>query len=117
MTYRKDIPYVNHIYDAINDIEESIKKMSKADFIKNKDAKEANVRRLEIIGEAAKNISHKLKEDYNYIEWKKISGTRDIAIHRYFGVNFDIIWDILKRDIPVLKKQIEKIKKELGSKG
>ncbi len=114
MTLHKDIPYINHILDAINDIEESIKKLSKKEFFVNKDARDSNIRRLEIIGEASKNISDKLKAKYTKVEWKKISGTRDIVVHRYFGVDFNVVWDILKEDIPLLKKHMETIKKELN---
>lgn len=87
MTNHKDIPYVKHILDSINDIEESTRKLSKEKFKKNKDVKDATLRGLEIIGEAAKNISDKLKKKYPKIEWAKIAGTRDVPIHHYFGVN------------------------------
>jgi len=113
MTNHKNLPYINHILDAIKDVEESLKDITKDQFIKNKDVKEANIRRIEIIGEAVKNISQSLKDEHKEIEWTKIAGTRDKMIHNYFGVNLDIIWDIIKKDLPKLKKQIEKIKKDL----
>ena len=110
MKVHKDIPYLNHMLDAINDIEESIKNLSKKEFIINKDVKDANIRRLEIIGEAAKNLSKKIKDKNSDIEWKKIAGTRDIVVHHYFGIDHDIVWNIIKKDLPILKKEIEKIK-------
>ncbi len=113
MTYSEDLPYLNHILDAIKDIEESLKGLSKSQFLKNKDVKEANIRRLEIIGEAAKNISLSVKQEYTQIQWAKIVGTRDKMIHHYFGVDLDIVWEIIKKDIPLLKKQIQIIKEEL----
>ena len=113
MTNHKNLPYINHILDAIKDVEESLKDITKDQFIKNKDVKEANIRRIEIIGESVKNISQSLKDEHKEIEWTKIAGTRDKMIHNYFGVNLDIIWDIIKKDLPKLKKQIEKIKKDL----
>ncbi len=116
MTKHEDAPYIEHISDAINDIQESVKGLSKDQFSNNKDKKDANIRRLEIIGEAAKNLSSKLKEKYKKIEWSKIIGTRDKVIHAYSKVNLNIVWDIIKKDLPKLKKQMEKIKKELDSK-
>lgn len=113
MTRHEDTPYIRHILDATNDIEESVKNLSKERFVKNKDVRDSNVRRLEIIGEAVKNISRELKEKYQEVEWNKIAATRDKIIHHYFGVNLDIIWDIIKKDLPELKRQIIKILKDL----
>ncbi len=113
MIKHEDLPYINHILDAINDIEESVKNISKEKFEETKDVKDANIRRLEIVGEAVKNISKKLKERYKEIEWNKIIGTRDKMIHHYFGVNLSIIWNIIKKDLPDLKKKMQKIKDEI----
>lgn len=113
MTKHQDAPYLKHIVDAIKDIEESIKDLSKEDFISNKDVKDANIRRLEIIGEAVKNISKKLREEHKDIEWNRIAGTRDKVIHNYFGVNLDIVWEIIYEDLPKLKKKVEKILKSI----
>ena len=113
MTEHKNLPYIEHILDAINDIHESVKDISKEKFLSNKDVQDANLRRLEIIGEAAKNLSNKLKQEYKEVEWNKIIGMRDKVIHGYFSVDLEIIWNIIKNDIPKLKKQIEKIKEEL----
>jgi uncharacterized protein with HEPN domain len=113
MTFNKDISYINHILDAISDIEESIKNISREKFEKTKDIKDANIRRIEIIGEAVKNLSNNIKEKYNEIEWNKIIGTRDKMIHHYFGVDLDIIWNIIKISIPDLKIKILKIKKDI----
>lgn len=113
MTKHEDLPYINHILDAIKDVEESLKGLTKNQFVKNKDVKEANIRRIEIIGEAVKNISQNLKDKHKEIEWTKIAGTRDKMIHNYFGVNLDIIWDIIKINLPDLKIKILKIKEDL----
>lgn len=113
MTQHENGPYLNHILDAINDIEESLKDASKEDFLKNKDMKEANIRRLEIIGEATKNISKEFKDTHKEIEWSDMAKTRDKIIHYYFGVNLEIVWDIIKSKLPSLKPKIIKILKEI----
>ena len=114
MIKHEDLPYINHILDAIDDIEESVKNISKKKFEETKDVKDANIRRLEIIGEAVKNISKELKEKYKEVEWNRIIGTRDKMTHHYFWVNLDIIWDIIKKDLPELKKRVKKIKEDLN---
>jgi len=112
----EDLPYIKHILDAINDIENSIKNLSKEEFKKSKDTKDATVRRIEIIGEAVKNISKGMRNKYPTIEWKKIAGTRDIMIHAYFNVDLDVTWDIVKKDLPDLKKKMRIILEEESSK-
>jgi uncharacterized protein with HEPN domain len=79
------------------------------EFIKSEILKRACSRSLEIIGEAAKNLSPDFKRQYKEIEWKKLSGLRDKMIHGYFGVNWDIVWDVIRNQIPKLKVQIENI--------
>ena len=112
---RKDLPFILHILEAITNIEESISTIDKTQFLRNSDAKDANVRRLEIIGEAIKNISPLLKKKYPDVEWAKIAGTRDKIIHHYFGVDLEIIWEIIKTNLPDLETKlipiIEKMKK------
>ncbi len=115
MTFHKDIPYINHILDYINDIEESIYRINKSEFLKDKDVKESNIRRLEIIGEAIKNLSREIREKYKEVEWNKVAGMRDRIAHKYFDIDMDIVWETIKNKIPTLKKQIIKIKKDLDS--
>ena len=56
-----------------------------------------------------KNISPDFRKKYKDIEWQKIAGMRDKVIHFYFGVNWDVVWDVIKNKIPKLKEQIEEI--------
>jgi uncharacterized protein with HEPN domain len=105
--------FLDDILENINLIEESLSKLNKKEFLKDRMVQDATIRRLEVIGESAKNIQQNVKEKYPEVEWKKIVGTRDRIIHAYFITDLDIIWNIIKRDIPKLKKQIEKIKEEL----
>ncbi|MFW6233287.1 MAG: DUF86 domain-containing protein [Nanoarchaeota archaeon] len=105
--------FLEHILNSIRDSEKSIKNKSRREFDKNKDMQDASIRRIEIIGEAAKNIPDSIRKKYSNIPWKEIIGTRDKMIHHYFGVDLDIVWEIIKNDFPQLKKQVLKIKKEI----
>ena len=78
-------------------------------FIRDTKTQDAIVRNIEIIGEAVKNISEDFRNLYPEIPWKNIAGMRDKLIHHYFGVNIDIIWNVVKNDLPTIIKQIERI--------
>lgn len=100
---------LKHILDAINEIEDYIDDVGFSDFETNSMMKNASIRQLEIIGEASSRISNELKSEYPLINWKDIIGFRNIIIHQYFGIDEKIVWDILKNDLPILKKLIRKI--------
>ena len=100
---------LEHIIDSILSIEEYTEKISKNDFKNDAKTQDAVIRKLEIIGEAVKNLPASFKNKNPEIPWKKIAGTRDVLIHEYFGVDVNMIWIVIKEDIPKLKKQIEKI--------
>ena len=101
--------FLEDIIEYIELIEKSMEGCEKSKFLKDRDLQDATVRRLEIIGEATKNIPRNFRENYKMIEWKKIAGLRDIIIHAYFKVDLDIVWNIVKKNLPDLKKQIKEI--------
>lgn len=101
--------FIKHIRDAITDIEHSVKNLSQNEFKENKDIKDATIRRIEIIGEATKNVPESFRTKHPEIPWSDIAGMRDKLIHEYFGVNLDRVWVVVKKDIPTLKRQIKEI--------
>ena len=103
---------MQHIIIEIIKIENSTKRISKEEFKKNLDLQDATIRRIEIIGEAVKNLPPEFIKRHPKIEWAKIAGTRDKLIHHYFGVDLDLTWEIIKKDIHPLKDKIEEILEE-----
>ena len=113
MKRKGDLVFIEHILESINAIKDFSRKIHKEELISNRLKQSAIVREIEVIGEAVKNISESLKDKHPEVEWKEITGTRDKMIHHYFGVDINIIFEIIKKDIPNLKRKIEKIKKDL----
>lgn len=103
----RDIVFVNHLLDSARAIEEFSKGLSKSDLDSNRLKRSAIVREIEVIREAAKNLSDDFRNKHKDIPWKEIIGTRDKMIHHYFGVNADVVWDIIKKDVPDLKKRLD----------
>ncbi len=106
--------FVEDILESVKLIEKYIGNTSKKNFGKNQKLKDSVIRRLEIIGEAVKSIPDDFKEKYAEVPWKKIAGLRDILTHAYFGIDLNITWDIIKKDLPALKEKILDIKNKLG---
>ena len=112
---RENILFVKDIIENINLIEKSIIKITEKNFKSNKLLIDATIRRLEIIGEAVKNLPIDFITKYPEVQWKDISGFRDVMVHGYFVVDLDKVWVVIKEDLPALKQQIQKIKKNLAS--
>jgi len=109
---KRDEAYLKDMLDAISDIEAFIANVNEAAFYQNKEKKYAIVRALEIIGEAAKNVSKELRAEHKYVPWKDIAGMRDKLIHVYFGIKWELVWETVKNKIPELKNQLVQISTE-----
>ncbi|GBE54558.1 hypothetical protein BMS3Bbin15_00715 [archaeon BMS3Bbin15] len=109
---KRNSVYLQHIIDAIQAIEKFIKDISRDQFLEDDMVKSAVIRKIEIIGEAVKNISEEMKRNYPEIPWKNIAGMRDKLIHGYFGVDEERVWEVTQKDLPLLKEQISEIIKE-----
>jgi len=106
---RDDTVYLRHILDAIESIEDYTRGMSENEFLSNSMAHDAVVRQIEIIGEAARNISSEFQTKHSKLPWGKMTGIRNKIIHEYFNINYAIVWDTVNDDLPLLKKSIKKL--------
>lgn len=98
--------FLTHILESIAEIENFIRNISEKEFENDTKTQDAVIRRIEIIGEATKNLPSAFKNKNPQIEWREMAGMRDKLIHEYFGVDLDLVWEVVKNDIPKLKKQI-----------
>ena len=101
--------FVRDIMDSILKIEDYTRGLSQKDFSKDDLTQDAVVRRLEIIGEATKNLPRDFRLKYPDIPWKKMASMRDVLIHVYFRVNVQRVWKVIEEDLVELKRQIKHI--------
>jgi len=94
---------VAHALDAIAEVEKYLLAVSYDQFMMNSEKRFATIKQIEIIGEACNRMSDEFKELHPEIKWREINGFRNISIHEYFGVDYRIVWDIVKNDLPPLK--------------
>ncbi|WP_229395768.1 DUF86 domain-containing protein [Methanosarcina sp. DH1] len=100
------------ILETIESCERFIEGMDFDQFVSDEKTVFAVNHALEIIGEAAKHVPEKVREEYPFVPWRKMAGIRDVIIHAYFGVNLNIIWNTANERLPELKKDIQKILEE-----
>ena len=100
---------LQHIFDAIVEIESYLLNQDFRQFAENSMMRFASIKQLEIIGEASNHISDETKSKFSNIEWAQIVGMRNVFIHEYFGVDQHIVWEIIKTDLPDLKIKIKEI--------
>ncbi|WOK06562.1 DUF86 domain-containing protein [Imperialibacter roseus] len=100
---------LRHIYDAILEIELYVAGKSFSDFMDNSMMRFACIKQLEIVGEASNHISAETKNIFSSVEWTQIVGMRNIFVHEYFGIDANLVWEILTNDIPELKDKVKEI--------
>ena len=103
------LEYVQHILDETDYLMSETQRLSHHQFIQDETLKRAFVRSIEIIGEAAKKVPDTLRQKYSSVEWRALAGMRDRLIHGYFGIDYDIVWDVVINKIPQLQKEVEEI--------
>jgi uncharacterized protein with HEPN domain len=110
---KNDLVYLEHIDEFCSDLKDYLYELNDfEEFKNNKLYQDAIIRKLEIIGEASKNISEELKNKYPEIPWKEMKALRNVIVHEYFGINYAIIWEVLTKRIPILHNQIKEIIKD-----
>jgi len=109
MPRTEDIVRLRHMLDAARKAVEFTEGYGRTDLDKDEKLALSLVRLLEILGEAAKNVSEQCRQKYPAIPWRQIAGTRDRLIHGYFDVDFDVVWKIITVDLPALVIQLEKV--------
>jgi uncharacterized protein with HEPN domain len=108
---KDDRAYLQHIRDALQDIAEYCGSNHSA-FLDDRMRQDATLRKLEIIGQAVKNLSDDTKSRQPAIPWRQIAGMRDKVIHDYFGLNLEIVWAVVQKDLPALRVAIEALLKD-----
>ena len=105
--------YIKDIFEAMSAVQTFVEGMDFDAFVADDKTASAVVRKLEIIGEASKNVPEEVRQKYPQVPWRQMAGMRDQIIHAYFAVDYAVVWDTLKVDIPPLQPIIAQILKDL----
>lgn len=106
MSKRSDQEFLSDIREALQRISVYVGGLDYAAFVKDIKTQDAVIRNLEILGEATKNLSDEFRAKHSGVPWKSMAAARDRLIHHYFGVNLDIVWQIVSTELTKLAKQL-----------
>ncbi|MBL7780064.1 MAG: DUF86 domain-containing protein [Saprospiraceae bacterium] len=109
MAKRDEILFLEEVYESIDLIEKYVSGLTEKEFEENTEKQDAVLRRIEIIGEAVKNLSQKTRSQYPDLPWKEMAGMRDVVIHQYFGVTIGMVWRVATSDLILLRDRIKDI--------
>lgn len=101
--------YLRHILVEADYLIECSRDLSAEQFLSDETLKRAFVRSLEVIGEAAKKLPEAFRAAYPGVDWRAMAGMRDRLIHAYFGIDYELVWDVVTRKIPDLRREIAAI--------
>jgi uncharacterized protein with HEPN domain len=105
---------VQHILDAIGEVEAYIAGVTEEKFLESSEKRFATIKQIEIIGEACTKIAPEIKQAHTEIPWHQIIGFRHISIHEYHNVSMHVVWDIATNNLPVLKMQMQVLSGEIS---
>ncbi|MBI2674244.1 MAG: DUF86 domain-containing protein [Candidatus Yanofskybacteria bacterium] len=111
----KDKIYLQHILEAIQKIESYTAGHTEGTFSNDDLVSDAVVREIEIIGEAARNMSDELKQTNREIVWRDVTDMRNFLTHEYFKVDRHVVWNTITKDLPVMREEVKRLLKELHS--
>ena len=106
---RRELDFLRDIEDAIERILDYMAGLTWDEYLRDHRTQDAVIRNLEVIGEATKNLSDEFRSQYPGIPWRDMAGTRDRLTHHYFGINQEIVWQIIEQDLPGLKSQLTQV--------
>jgi len=106
---RLPFEYLRHILDEMAYLAEHSQGLSKEEFLQDATLTRAFTRSLEIIGEAVKNLPDDFRQQHRHIDWRSIAGMRDRLIHAYFGVDYEIVWDVVTTKMPPLMSELMRL--------
>jgi len=109
MSKRGATAALKDILEAIDRIQRYVNGLTEREFLSNTEKQDAVLRNLEVIGEAVRNIPSDMRQKYKDVQWSQIAGTRDKLIHHYFGVNWEIVWNVVQEKLPALKADVQRI--------
>lgn len=116
MTKKRDYRlYVSDILKAITSIESFTEGMNFEDFLRDERTKSAVVWKISVIGEATKHLPRHLRQKYNHIPWNDMTKMRDKVSHAYFGIRYEIVWNVIKERLPNIKQMIQTMFTDLHS--
>ena len=101
--------FLRDILESIALIEHYVAGSNRDSFLEDRQLQDSVVRRFEIIGEAVKNLPRMLRDQYAGVPWKRLAGLRDVLIHRYSGVDEELVWKMIGQDLPGLKVSVQNI--------
>jgi uncharacterized protein with HEPN domain len=106
---KDDKLYLIHISECLERIESYVGQMDAKDFANSTMAQDAVLRNLQTMAESTQRLSDKAKESQPQIDWYKIAGFRNILVHDYLGIDVETVWNIIKKELPILKSAIDEM--------